>query len=177
MSEQSTDDRDRAYILELMISEIRRADDWVNDGYKRVKTKTLTFLGGSFALLTFLYADGVTFIPKEVYGKIFYFAGLGLILGGMIALFVSLHPRRWEFSLESKDLPRLIKGSKLEYLEHVKDRYLFAYKANLKTHDKNAILLNRSFYPLILGATILVVLKIFGTEGLEQLCQNLMEQQ
>ena len=160
-----------------MISEIKCANEWLHDGYQRVKTKTLTFIAASLATLTFLYADGEIFVPAQTYGKIFYFAGLGLMIGAMIMLFASLLPRHWEFSLESKDLKQFEDSTKIKYLEHVKERYLTAYKMNFNTYEENHKTLNRAFFPLIIGAILLVVLKIFGAEGIEELCQKMMERQ
>ena len=158
MAEKPLDEK----TLETMIEELRRMNDWVDHAYQRVKTKTLTFLGGGLAVLTFLYSNGETFIPTETYGRIFYFCGLGAVLGAIIMLFAALLPRMWEFSIESKDIDTVEKYSGVEYLKYVKDRLFLTYRTNIETYDKNQRLLNRSFYPLVFGAIILVVLKIFG---------------
>src|SRR3569623_2535011 len=118
--------------LEVMIEEYKRTHDWLDNAYDRIKVKTLTFLGGGLATLTFQYADGDTFIPPQTYGKIFYFGGLASMLAALVLLFMALLPRHWEFSIESKDIKRVEVYSHLEYLKYVRERYIVAYKMNLK---------------------------------------------
>lgn len=149
-------------IIELAIVELRRTFDWVDAAYQRVKLKTITYLGGGLATLAFLYANGDTFIPKEAYGKIFYFIGLGLVLGALVLLFISMLPRYWEFSIDHQVIEKLEFKSKKEYLSNMKEAYLSAYKHNLQVYEKNHKFLSYGFYPLIFGVIILVVLKLFG---------------
>jgi|GEM_PF-1498339 len=150
-------------ILEVTIDELRRTLDWLNTAYDTVKNKTLTFMGGGLALLVFLYTGGDIFFPNEIYGQIFYAIGLALVIGALVMLFFSLLPRVWEFSIDSKDLDDMNFVDKNHYLQYVKGNYMTAYRCNLKTYQKNHRVLNLSFFPLIIGAIILVVLKIFGT--------------
>lgn len=150
-------------ILEVTIDELRRTLDWLNAAYDTVKTKTLTFMGGGLALLTFLYANGDIFFPHETYGRIFYIIGFASVIGALIMLFFSMLPRIWEFSIDSNDLEDMNFEDKNHYLQYVKSNYMRAYKRNAKTYGKNHKVLNLSFFPLVLGAIILIVLKIFGT--------------
>ena len=69
-----------ASILHTAIEEQRRVYDWLTGHYQQIRIKTLTFLGGGLTAMTFLYAGGGTFIPREIYGKIFYFLALGLVM-------------------------------------------------------------------------------------------------
>lgn len=156
-------DKDKIEILEITIEEMRRVHDWLDQAYVRMKSRIITYLGGGLVALTFLYSGGDTFIPPQVYGKIFYFVGLGLVLGALIVLFIALLPRHWEFSIEDTDLEELSFVTKRDYVEYVKNRYMTSYKMNLNTYESNHKLLNRGFFPLIIGAIILTVLKIFGT--------------
>lgn len=153
-------------ILIITIDELRRTLDWLDNAYHRVKTKTLTFIGAGLAVLTFLYATGAesgdVFFPDEAYGRIFYLIGLGFVISSMIMLFVSMLPRRWEFTIDRGDLRDMNFEDKLHYLQYVKDNYLLAYETNLKTYEANHRILNLSFYPLVSGAIMLIVLKIFG---------------
>lgn len=177
---EKTEDED---ILELTIEELRGTSEWVNDAYQRIKAKTVLFLGGGLALLTFLYADGDTFIPPDTAGKIFYFCGLSLLVGALVALFASLWHRRWEFSITGDDIEKIGKEpretflvSRKAYLDYVMRQHLKAYKKNLITYESNHKLLNVAFYPLVIGAIILVVLNIFGAEqGGLQVCKELLE--
>jgi hypothetical protein len=161
---------DEKAILQLTIEELRRTYDWLDSAYVRLKTKTLTFLGAGLAVLTFLYNGGNTFIPHETYGIIFYFGGLILLLSALALLLIALLPRHWEFSVEIPDIEAISFPSKKDfleneqaYLEYIKNRYVTAYKMNISTYEANQKLLNLSFYPLVLGAIILTVLRMFGT--------------
>ena len=149
-------------ILVITIDELRRTLDWLDDAYARVKTKTLTFIGAGLALLTFLYASGDIFFPAETYGKIFYCIGLSLVVAAIIMLFASMWPRRWEFTIDTNDLEDMNFEDKSHYLQYVKSSYMKAYKANCQTYSKNHRILHMAFFPLVVGAIILVVLKIFG---------------
>lgn len=157
---QSSGDEDE--ILNITIEELRRTLSWLDEAYNRVKTKTLTFIGAGLALLTFLYASGDIFFPAEAYGQIFYSIGLALIISAVIMLFASMWPRTWLFTVDAEDLDDMNFEDKTHYLQYVKDNYLKAYKANSTTYAKNHKILHMAFFPLVIGAIILVVLKIFG---------------
>jgi len=162
---------DRKQILRLSIEEMRRTYDWLDGAFVRMKTKTLTFIGGGLATLTFLYADGDVFIPNQVNGKIFYFAALGLLLAAIaILLTIALKPYHWEFSIENKDMESVrfpttkdFLASEEDYLLYVKERYYEAYSMNMRAYEYSIKWLSRAFLPLLIGAIMLTVLKIFGT--------------
>lgn len=149
-------------MLEVTIDELRRAYDWVSHMYDKVKSKTLTFLGGGLALLIFLYSGGNLFFPSQVYGQIFYVIGLGLVVCSLVMLFVSTLPRTWLLTVDSKDMDDMNFEDDNHYLQYVKNNYMEAYKFNKNIYEKNGKMLNLSFFPLVIGAIILVVLKIFG---------------
>lgn len=149
--------------LKLTIEELRRTNDWISNSYDKVKTKTFTFLGGGFGLLIFLYSSGDIFFPKEDYGRIFYVLGLALLIGSIVMLFVSLLPRIWEFSTDCDELEELNFEDHSHYLQYVKSNYIKQYRKNKHTYEKNQRIMSLAFYPLTLGAIIMVVLKIFGT--------------
>lgn len=150
-------------ILTHSISELKHTIDWLNSAYESIKAKTLAFLGAGLALLTYLYSSGDLFFPDEMYGRIFYCIGLALVLTSLVMLFRSLWPRRWEFTIDSNDLEDMNFTDKNHYLQYVKEIHIKAYRANLLTYTKNHKILHTAFFPLIVGAIILVVLKIFGT--------------
>ena len=158
-------------ILKLTIEELRRTSDWLNNAYIRMKNKTLTFLTGGFAVLVFLYSSGNLFIPPQVYGKIFYFVGFGLFMIAMMTLLtVTLKPTIWEFSIENKDIEAIkfpsnvhFITSEYEYLAYVKERYYESYTKNLSTYEYLCKWQSRSFIPLLIGAIVLVALKVFGS--------------
>lgn len=159
--ETSEERKTKESILEIAVEEQRRVYDKMFDNYQQVKSRTLVFLAAGFALMTFLYASGDIFFPKQTYGQIFYLAALGLVIFGFCALFIALQAARWEYPTEKSRLQTLDFPSKVEYLEYIKDRYILCYTLNVTVCEKKHMLLRISFYPLIIGATILVLLKIF----------------
>lgn len=154
--------KDYEEILKLTIEEQRRVYDCVDSNYQQIKTRTIVFLGAGFAVMTFLYSSGDIFFPEQLYGRIFYFVALGLVITGFCLLFVALQTAQWEFPTEKTRLSKLADfRSRIAYLEYVKDRYLACYDRNIAICEKKHRLLSTSFYPLVIGATILVLLKIF----------------
>jgi len=167
----AADSADRKAILRATIDELRHTFNWIDSAHTRMKTKALAFIGGGLATLTFLYADADIFLPPQTYGKIFYFVGLGLLLTSLVMLLsVSLKPAHWEFSIEDKDIEAVkfpsnkdFLANEEEYLLYLKERYYMAYKMNLSMYEYACKWLNRAFIPLLSGAIVLAVLKIFGT--------------
>jgi hypothetical protein len=151
-------------ILKIAIEEQRRVCDWITHNYDNVRNKILALLGGGLAALTFLYAsDGGLFIPEEVYGKIFYFSGLFLTLMALSTLIAALRPMPWEFTIEDKELNKIdTVSSELEYLQYTKEKHMEAYKLNIHTYEYKQRLFNFSLYPLVFGAMILTVIKLFS---------------
>ena len=84
-------------ILETSIKVLEERYQLFNKMYEGAKGKTVTFLGAGFALLVYLYSNttgekngllDLLFIPEEIYGKLFYFISLYLILTSMYSLFM-----------------------------------------------------------------------------------------
>lgn len=167
----ATSEEERKAILTLAIEELRRTLDWVDSAFVRMRNKTLTFVGGGLATLTFLYANGNTFIPAQTYGRIFYFFGLGLLLAAIITLLtVLLKPMHTEFSIENDDIEAIAFPSAKDflkseeaYLMYTKERYYKAYTMNLRAYEYCCKWQQRAFLPLLIGGIILAVLKIFGS--------------
>jgi len=154
-------------VLRIAIDEQRREHDELTSAFERLRFKILTLLGGGLALLTFLYSNpnpkNPLFLPSELYGKIFYFAGLVLIVGALSALLHATRPSGvWEVAPEADKLKRLSEDDQAKYLAYVSKRYLVCYKNNCKEYSTKHKFLNMSFYPLVFGAIILIVIKLFG---------------
>jgi hypothetical protein len=75
---------------------------------------------------------------------------------------MALKPMHWEFPIELKDLENIKETTAEEYLDYVNKRYLLCYNMNIVGYELKHRLFNACFYPLIFGAILLVVLKIFG---------------
>lgn len=150
-------------VLKIAIEEQRLVAQKLHDDYHQMKIRTLTYLGGGLATLTFLYTRKPDlFIPEETYGQIFYFAGLGMMILSISLLLQNLTPANWEIPTENTKLLELDEESEQEYLEYVKLRYVTCFTGNIRTYSVKQKILNTAFYPLVFGAIILVVLNLFG---------------
>ena len=156
-----TDNNDNEKILRVAIEEQRRTYDWIDKSYDQLRLKILTVLGGGLAALTFLYSTGTLFIPQEIYGRIFYFSGLGMLISALGILIFALKPLPWEFSIEDRDLLQLPANNIVEYLEYTKQRHMVCYQINIRAYNFKQRLFNLSLNPLIFGSIILVVIKLF----------------
>lgn len=161
-------------VLKVAVDEQRRFHDELTDSFKGLRTKILTFIGATLALLTFLYAgaskdNGAAlstqerlFIPHELYGLIFYFAGLACLLYALAKLVHGAKPdATWSVPLEQDDYIGLNEKDEVVFLTKLKDEYVKTTSSNLKVHSKKSAALKDSFYPLLIGAILLVVLRYF----------------
>lgn len=149
-------------VLQATIAEQQRVYDELVESKRQVNIKTLTLGGAGLALFTYLYTGGDLFIPDEIYGRILYVIGAVLALGAEGVLLFAIKPSgRWELPTESEHkLKNLSETSERDYLEYIKDRYIYCFKHNSKHYSKKQRLMNLSFFPLVFGAIILVAIKV-----------------
>lgn len=146
--------------LKLSIDELRRMNDELCSTYISIRNKTLAFIAGSFALLTYLYNGGDLFIPEQLYGKILYFIGLFLCLISIGILFLALHPVVWRMPTQSKSYKD--KRSYLGLLQYIRDEYIEGIGINISHCSNKQKLLNLAFNLLVIGAILLLVIKNFN---------------
>lgn len=164
---------DDTKILEFSIEEQRRFHDELTSSYRSLQLKIISFIGAALALLAFLYSGATDtsaptaerlFIPAELYGVIFYFIGLGSLLFALAKLIHGARPNGvWTVPLDLEQLEKLElnERSETQYLTYYKDEYVKATRANLKQHAKKHEAIRDSFYPLLIGAIVLIVLRYF----------------
>ncbi|HSW66684.1 MAG TPA: hypothetical protein VLI54_06115 [Bacillota bacterium] len=161
-------------VLRIAVEEQRRFHNELTSSFAATRAKILYFIGASLALLTFLYAgasnpDGHKltvherlFIPHDLYGLIFYFAGLTLVLYALAKLIHGAKPDSlWSVPFEQEDFITLKDTDERIYLEKLKNEYVKTTASNLAVHDRKSCALKDAFYPLLLGAIVLVVLRYF----------------
>lgn len=163
---------EKIIILKNTIIELQRRYDLINQMYESAKFNTLTFLGAGFALLAYLYANpnntgneilDLLFFPREIYGKLFYLISLYLIFTSMASLFKCIRGARWEFPCEAVILKNIeSKENDLSTLEYIRNEYIQATSANLKTYDDRMLVLNDSLLKLTVGGIMIVLIKFFG---------------
>jgi hypothetical protein len=157
--------------LKTYIHEQQRFHDELTGSFHKIGTKIITYIGATLALLVFLYSGALDsakptldrlFIPDELYGKLFYFLGLFLVLYALTRLIHGSRPGgHWTVACNSSDLTTVESMTDTEYLVKLKNDYDEARIANAKEHTKKYEALRDAFYPLLLGATIMIVLRYF----------------
>lgn len=157
--------------LKAYIKEQQRFHDELTSSFHKISTKITTYIGATLALLVFLYSRALDdtkptlerlFIPDELYGKLFYFLGLFLVLYALMRLVHGSRPGgTWSVAYSSADLNAIETTSNEDYLVKLKNDYNDARVENLKEHTKKYEALRDAFYPLLLGATIMIVLRYF----------------
>lgn len=163
-----TAEENRIKSLELAIKEQRRDYDTLHSLHEGVKVKNITFLAAALGLLGYLYTGNSgdlkhkLFIPNQPYGVVFYVAGILLLLGaiaGFLVALVRIHP--WHTAFDDEQEEDIMKNYE-KYLVYMKNRYLKVSKNNGGSYEKRRSLLNNSFMAMLLGATILLLIKTFG---------------
>jgi hypothetical protein len=157
--------------LKHYIQEQRRYHDELTSSYQSLRTKIITYIGAVLALFAFLYAGALDaakttqqrlFIPNELYGKIFYYFGLFLVLYALGKLVHGARPNgSWGVAMDSNDARVIESMTEEEYLIKLKDDHEKMRRYNLDQHEQKLVAIKDSFYPLLLGAIILIALRYF----------------
>lgn len=153
------------------IDEQRRFHDELTSSFNGLRSKIATYIGLILAFLAFLYAGALDenkttlqrlFIPEELYGKVFYSLGLFMILYALGKLIHGARPNgQWSVAFQSSDYTEIENMTELDYLLKQKNDYEASRKENVTTHNKKHEAVRDSFYPLLLGAIVLIVLRYF----------------
>jgi len=172
MAQRQTDNNDRVCSLKLRLEEERRDLDMLNEMYRTIKVKNITFLAAALALLGYLYTStpeggssanlkDKLFIPDEPYGVIIYAFSLGVFLISIAILLFALKPRTWS-TPHDEEQEECVSEDYERYLEYMHRRSLRCIKINSSSYSKVQALLDISFLPLVLGGIMLLILKTFG---------------
>lgn len=175
MSKRDDKDKIAVSILLIALDEQRRFHDEVTRSFESIRNKIVYYIGAILATLTFLYSGALDnskttrqklFIPTELYGVIFYFFGLACVIFALFALFKGMRPDiRWNVYTETNE--RKVIGcvnrdmTECEYLQELVNGYQDHTNKNLVSHEKKSKASKESFFPMIIGVTILVVLRFF----------------
>jgi len=154
--------------LQLALEEQRRDYDVLHGLNESTKVRTITFLAAGLGVLAYLYTTGDTtslkkqlFMPDEIYGVVFYAVGLLLLVGSIVCMMIALvKNREWHTAYENDQNEELLKDYK-KYILYMHKRYTKISRSNGKQYEGRRYLLNTSFLPLVIGATILLLLKTF----------------
>ena len=175
MPTNTNDEEPSLKVLKVAVNEQRRFHDELTGSFRGLRTKIITFIGAILALLTFLYAGATTtkvpetrstvdrlFFPSELYGQIFYLVGLTCLIYALAKLVHGAKPdAQWSVPFEQSDFASLKDTDERVYLEKLKDEYVKATDNNLRMHAKKSEAMKDSFYPMLVGGILLVVLRYF----------------
>jgi hypothetical protein len=174
-SDDTTDESERIELLQIALAEQRRFHDELTASYRGLRNKILYFIGAILAVMTFLYAGATDdaksvserlFIPSELYGVIFYFFGLFCLIYALFTLVKGARPdTQWNVPTDTIEEHVIGKvNSKMrqaDFLQEIVDEYETSSKLNLTVHGNKSEAIRSSFFPLLIGAIILVVLRFF----------------
>ena len=168
-------DESAIHILSTTLDEQRRFHDEITKSFDNIKSKIILYIGAILAVMTFLYSSALDggkttqerlFIPKELYGVLFYFFGLMCLIYALSVLIRAMRmDTQWEVYTETAE--RHVVGGvdeKLahqEYLQEMVNGYETAISKNLRSHRIKSVAIQTAFSPMIAGAIILVVLRLF----------------
>lgn len=156
-----TNEEQLVKIYEKSIEELRREDDWLNKNFSETKTKILSFLGGGLAILSFIFTNGFDW-PEEMYGKIFYVAGLIICLIAISLLFIAIQPTAWQVPGEIKEHIKIRNKNYLSFLRYIKGTYIETINKNSPQYEKKQMFLRISVLFLIIGSILLLIIKNFN---------------
>lgn len=148
-------------INKVAIDELRRSYDIVGRSVDKLLTKTLTFIAATFALLTYLYNGGNLFIPPQVYGRIFYFVGVSLVITAIVIFLLGLKPRTYKLTTSIARLKDIKEKTEEEYLEYVKNEYIDSLSINSNIYEGKHRDFSLGFVFLVIGAFVLIIIKTF----------------
>lgn len=157
--------------LGIYITEQRRFHDELTSSFNTARGRITTYIGVILAFLAFLYSGALDsdktateklFIPPELYGQIFYSTGLFMLLYALGRLIHGSRPNgSWDVAFQSEDCGEIESVNEARYLVKLKNDYESARAKNITTYNKKYEAIKDSFYPLLLGAIILIVLRYF----------------
>lgn len=150
-------------MVEASIEELRREFDWFHSNYSSVRSKVLIFLGAEFAFLSYFFGtNGFMIFPKELYGIILFFVGLIACIIALSLLLIAIQTVHWELPPESKVYRDLKFDRYIDYLLYTKNRYIESIAVNSAYCEHKHMLLNTAFIFLLLGVTLLMIIKNFS---------------
>jgi hypothetical protein len=177
MNNINNDDNNATAIAILLtaLDEQRRFHDEITKSFDSIKSKIVLYIGAMLTVLTFLYSGALDvnktmqerlFIPKELYGMLFYFFGIVCLIYALFELIRAMRiDTQWEVYSETTE--RRIVGcidntlDQKKYLQEMVNGYEAATHKNLNAHGIKSVAIQTAFSPMIGGAIILVVLRFF----------------
>ena len=159
---------EKVKILELAMVELRQKYLNLNNDYDNLGTKIFTLIATELVITTFLFTFKITankplFALNNVAIIILFGIGMGGIMIAIGLLFWATTSNKWAYPAELKELKLLNYSKYSDMLEEIKDDYIAAYNYCITRYNHRRIAFDGSVLMFIVGAIILMVIKIGGS--------------
>lgn len=175
MARNDQQDEDATRILRIALEEQRLFHQELTGAFETQRNRIVYYIGAILAVLTFIYSGALDtskstqqklFIPEELYGMLFYFFAVACIVYALFILVKGMHPNeKWTIFTDTTEQKVLggvdPKMSERDYLQAMVDGYEQATNDNLRAHARKSQATRAAFFPMLIGAILLVVLRFF----------------
>jgi len=160
--EEGVSESDETEFLTVVIPHLQHLYDSMSQSLDNVRTRSLTFLGGEIAIISFLFTTGSFSNAQGILNIAFLCLGVVLLLTAFFLLLWILQPSSWGYPPDTKDTRDLTDrfcGSKLKYLRYMKSEYEEFIRCGVKAINLRSALFAWAIRALSAGILILLVLK------------------
>lgn len=153
-------DDDKPEVIKTSIQELKSLYQRIDTNWINLKNRTLGLLAGEVAVVSFIFTDN-TFVPKEIYGRVYFAVGIGLVSLAFALLLFILATSSWRMPYDVETSQKLYKrfDSHLDFLEHIREDYEQCINFCLVKMAFRARLYNISLLALSSGIIMLLVLR------------------
>lgn len=159
-----SEDDEEIRVLKLALSEYRHVYDHVAKGYDQLRIKALAMLAGEVALGTFIFSSSTLIVPREYYGKVFFFSGIFFLLASLGIILSTLRSMDWKIPSDPDDVQALKTkfSTEKDYLKFIVDDYLMCIHFCKNLSEKRVGRFNWAIIALSVSAIMLLVIKFGG---------------
>jgi hypothetical protein len=166
---QGLEQAEQEKIAQTSVDELRRKYSELTSSFDQLRNKVLAFIAGELALIAFLFASGMN-IPHVIYGLVFFLVGTSCVTASFVLLTLSLRGADWHSPGPSRPTEE---QSSFIALRKACEDYSSAIEANAPTHAKRSQMFDAALMLLLIGVTILLVIK-YGQGEIQW--QNIVKQ-
>jgi hypothetical protein len=156
-------DPEKEAVTLVLIEDLRRLYDHVNNNWINLKNRVLTVVFGEVAIVAFIFSDNAQFnlTSFTVAEVIFFFAAIFAMAGSFLTLVWIVSTSAWIIPLELSESRKVYKRyhSKLEYLEYIKEDHEATIESCLRKMDQRSKAFNKVLVALMFGIIVLLVIK------------------
>ncbi|HMH70617.1 MAG TPA: hypothetical protein VK502_04405 [Candidatus Saccharimonadales bacterium] len=160
-----TSDDEKAKIVNINLTEMRRTFDHISNIYDQMRLKALGFIAGEIAIVTFLFSASVKF-PDVLYGQIIFLTAVIMLCVAFGLLMWTISTVGWRIPCDFEGHKKTIRKypSELALLECIHDDYIGAINDANTVVTKRARRFNWTIYLLSAGVIIILLVKYGGPQ-------------